>query len=111
MILLVDDDDDYRHACCEVLTLSGCPTVGASDGREALAILRRSDGVRLILLDLTMPGMNGWELHAHLRADPKLAAIPVVVLTAGEGRLDGVEHLSKLVGLPELLEVVQRYCR
>jgi CheY-like chemotaxis protein len=109
VILLIDDDDDYRRACCEVLTLSGFPTAGAADDREAMELLGRG-GVKLILLDLTMPRVNGWQLHAQLRADPRLASIPVVALTAGEGRLDGVEQLSKLVGLSELLAVVRRYC-
>jgi CheY-like chemotaxis protein len=81
-ILLVDDDHDLRESTAEALEAAGFVVVRASNGADALAHLRTSSLPGLILLDLMMPGMNGWQLWELLRSDPVLSAIPVVALTA-----------------------------
>jgi CheY-like chemotaxis protein len=84
-VMVVDDDALVRDTVIEILAEEGIAAVGARHGQEALARLR-GDGVRpmVILLDLMMPVMNGWEFRAEQLSDPSLAAIPVVVMSASD---------------------------
>jgi CheY-like chemotaxis protein len=82
-ILIVDDDDDVRDACVAVLGEEGYTTRTARNGREALDLLHQDLHPAVILLDLMMPEMNGFEFRARQLADPSIADLPVVVLTAG----------------------------
>ena len=115
-VLIVDDDEDFRDSYVDVLRLWGYQCVGIADGDSALAYLRRPDQTlpRLILLDLMMPGMNGWDFRAAQCADRTLAAIPVVVVTADLHQprhgLGDVEVLSKLAPFDELLRLIRRHC-
>ena len=114
-VLVVDDDPDIRHLLSSVLTLEGYAVASASNGEEALSQLRSMPGARLILLDLRMPVMDGWEFRAEQSRDPALRSIPVVLLS-GDGDLeqaaasfDATSVLKKPFDLEELLVVVQRY--
>jgi CheY-like chemotaxis protein len=82
-ILIVDDDSDVRSALSEMLEEEGFSVTGAPNGREALARLR-SGRVHpaVILLDLMMPGMDGWDFRHEQLRDPRLATVPVVVVSA-----------------------------
>jgi PAS domain S-box-containing protein len=80
-VLIVDDDDDTREVLRMLLHRLGVETTEAVDGAEALRSLRHF-GADLILLDICMPNMSGFEFLAQLRTEPKLADIPVVVCTA-----------------------------
>jgi CheY-like chemotaxis protein len=82
-ILVVDDDDDGRANLRDLLAKEYA-VLEARNGAEALAILRSNAGgeVRLVLLDLFMPCLSGWELRAVLREDATLSRIPVVVMSA-----------------------------
>ena len=83
IVLIVDDDEDVRDAVRTILQDEGYETLEASHGREALSILRERDvPPALVLLDLMMPTMDGWQLRARLREDPALAEIPIVIMTA-----------------------------
>jgi CheY-like chemotaxis protein len=83
IVLIVDDDEDVRDAVRTILQDEGYETLEASHGREALSILRERDvPPAVILLDLMMPTMDGWQLRARLREDPALAEIPIVIMTA-----------------------------
>jgi CheY-like chemotaxis protein len=117
-ILLVEDDEGIRTILIECLTDEGYVACGTEHGADALALLRTTTTApRLILLDLMMPVMNGWEFRARQRANPDWANIPVVVLTASPGLLDlyGPMDISTLLAKPvdldELLAVVEQYCR
>ena len=82
-VLVVDDDDDIRSAVQEVLEEEGYPTVGACNGREALEMLRTTKALpALILLDLMMPEMDGWELLVRMDEIPNLHHIPVALMSA-----------------------------
>jgi CheY-like chemotaxis protein len=113
-ILVVDDDDDLRESLCESLADEGYDVVGVAHGGEALEYLRRAPPPRMILLDLMMPVMNGWQFRAAQQSDPAIADIPVVVLTAEtnslRGKLDVDELIPKPISLDRLLSVVVDYC-
>jgi len=82
-VLVVDDDDDIRGAVQEVLEGEGYTTVGASNGKEALDVMRTSTKLpALILLDLMMPEMDGWELLVRMDEDPALHRVPVALMSA-----------------------------
>ena len=81
LILVVEDHDCARRALTGLLSASGYDVVEASDGREALALLAKAPRPDLILLDLMMPVMDGWEFMRRQRRDWKLCTIPTIVVT------------------------------
>jgi CheY-like chemotaxis protein len=81
-VLIVDDDLDAREALAELLEYRGFSVGSAANGREALNYLRSSSQPRIIILDLMMPMMDGWEFLEHQSRDFALMEIPVIVLTA-----------------------------
>lgn len=116
-ILIVEDDRDLREALSEILRDEGYVVAGAVHGLEALQLLRGDfERPALILLDLTMPVMNGWQFRAHQRRDPDLSGIPVVVLSAGDHLAEQMESLEiqeyvrKPIDLVRLLATIERHC-
>ena len=112
LVMVVDDDEALRDSVCELLGDDGYETVGMDGGSSALehlcALRRKPD---LILLDLMMPGMNGWQFRQEQLGDPTLAGIPVVVMTATR-EVQGIsaeEVLYKPFSRARLLEAVGRY--
>ena len=106
-VMIVEDDRDIRECMADALEVEGYSVALAANGREALDQLR--DGVfpDLILLDLLMPVMSGWEFRQEQLADPLLSGIPIVVVSASSpGGLRPDRHLPKPFGLDELLEIV-----
>jgi len=99
----------------QLLTLEGFVATTVSNGREALDYLRQGDRPDIILLDLMMPVMDGWEFRRKQQSDPALAAVPVVVLSALDHRraadVDAVAFLKKPLDFDRLLELVRQYCR
>jgi CheY-like chemotaxis protein len=82
-ILVVDDEEDIRSTLQEILASEGYTTAGVSTGVEALEWLRSvTDLPRLILLDLMMPEMDGWEFLSQIDEDPHLHPIPVALMSA-----------------------------
>src|SRR6185369_6895429 len=80
-ILVAEDDVDNRRIVVKVLTVEGHETLEAADGRTTVEIARR-ERPDLILMDLAMPGMDGWEAARQLKADAETADIPIIALTA-----------------------------
>jgi CheY-like chemotaxis protein len=113
-IAVVDDDDDLRASLAAVLQDYGHHVDSFSRAEDALAALTAGLRPALILLDLMMPGMNGWELRERIVANPDLAAIPLVVVTAraaGDASLKPLgraQVLYKPFPLEALLEVVEQ---
>jgi DNA-binding response OmpR family regulator len=113
-ILIVDDEDDILHFLDLVLREKGFAVVTATGGQEALtrAQLERPD---LILLDIMMPQMDGWEVLKLLRVDEETAAIPVAMLSArteARDRVQGlqegaVDYICKPFSLQELLGKIE----
>jgi CheY-like chemotaxis protein len=115
-VLVVEDEPDMRQLMVGLLRGDGYDAIGAAGGREALRSLR-DGGVRpcLILLDLVMPDMNGWEFRAELQDDAHLASIPFIVVSGYVQALakqppGAVAQLEKPIDLDELLALVARYC-
>lgn len=115
-VLVVDDDPDILEMLQLFLELEGYEVLTAHDGAEALDVLRRASTLPgLILLDLMMPGVDGGAFRATQIGDPRLANVPVVVMS-GAGRLDervgemGIaEYLEKPVAAERLLAVVRHH--
>jgi CheY-like chemotaxis protein len=116
-VLIVDDDLDLRDTLTEVLADEGYGVASAADGLAALEYLATHDEPGVILLDWMMPRMNGAEFRARQLQDPRIAAIPVVLLTADarvvekQSSLSVHAFLAKPVRLDALLEVIDPYCR
>lgn len=115
-ILIVEDDRNIRETLVELLADEGYQIDEAGDGQEALTYLRDCESLpELILLDLTMPIMNGWEFRAEQRLDPRLSSIPVVVLSAYRhaqeqiATLDVETFLPKPIDADLLLKTIDRY--
>ncbi|MBA7474828.1 Transcriptional regulatory protein SrrA [subsurface metagenome] len=80
-VLIIDDEADVRLFTKRVLELEGCRVFEAEDGLEGLK-LARENPLALILLDLRLPGYDGWSVLSQLKNEPELSAIPVIMLTA-----------------------------
>jgi len=117
-ILAVDDGDEFRHALVDALRFEGLRVESVRNGEEALAWLEsHATEDWTIVLDLMMPVMDGKTFLARCAADARLAAIPVVVLTAGgdcrelRQTYPSVQCLSKTTALAELLAALQAAAR
>jgi CheY-like chemotaxis protein len=116
-VLVVEDNPDARETLLLALEQEGYPAVGAANGREALHYLGECPPPCLILLDLSMPVMDGWEFRKRQLQEPEWAAIPVVVLSAlanhteRAAELGPVERLVKPVNFDTLLEKIQQLCQ
>jgi CheY-like chemotaxis protein len=112
-ILIVEDNEDCRGFVRTALEQEGFAVREACDGREALAQLRESGSRHcLVLMDLMMPGMTGWDLVAVVRSDPLLRDNPIIVTTAvpeeAPSGVDGV--LEKPFDLEALVRIVEQHC-
>jgi CheY-like chemotaxis protein len=81
-ILIVEDDVDIREALTQILEEEGYAVREAGNGREALELMRSGPVPALILLDLMMPVMNGWQFRAEQLKDPRIAGVPVLIISA-----------------------------
>jgi CheY-like chemotaxis protein len=81
-VLVVDDEQDSLEAATRLLRLAGANVFSASDGREALELIRKHHKFHFILSDLSMPEMDGWELLHVLKKDRATMGIPLIALTA-----------------------------
>lgn len=111
-ILLVDDDVDSTEALAELLSREGYSVACAENGLEALDYLAHSKPPCLIILDLMMPVMSGWEFRQRQTSDPKLKSLPVVIVSA-TGPTKGLHAnavLQKPVDFRDLMHVVRENC-
>jgi len=111
-ILLVEDDEDIAGAMAAILEEEGYCVVHASDGEEALRVLREGLSPCLIVLDLFMPGMSGIEFRRVQRTDPTITDIPVIVVSGVSDMLKDIQAMGvarcfrKPVDVPALLGAV-----
>jgi CheY-like chemotaxis protein len=112
-ILVVDDNAQIVQALSELLQIEGFTVFTAQNGLVALNKMRALHRISLVLLDLWMPIMDGWELLRQKASDADIVEIPVVVVSAvPQGSLEGVEAILKKPVLPQhLLAVVRRFSK
>lgn len=113
-VLVVEDDLNLRESICAALDDAGYATWPAENGEVALE-RAREERPCVILLDLMMPIMNGWEFRSEQLRDPNLSSIPVVIMTADgraadKARTLHADYLRKPIHLDALLELVNDYC-
>ncbi len=114
LLLVVEDDPDVREALAGVLHDAGYLTSWANDGGAAIAALRCGPRPAAILLDLMMPGMDGFDFRVVQRSDPAIADIPIILLSAVRGaeraaeKLEAAAYLPKPAPIEQLLAVVSR---
>jgi CheY-like chemotaxis protein len=111
-VLIVEDYFESRDALRQLIEKDGRAVVTAGDGRDALERARGSPRPSLILLDLWMPKMTGWEFLQHKSADPTIAAIPTIVLSGSSTDLPegAIGFLAKPVDIERLLALIDLYC-
>jgi DNA-binding response OmpR family regulator len=115
-ILIVEDRDDVRQGLAQLLEFAGYVVFEASNAAEAMSLFASSpQGIALVLLDLNLPGAGGASVRAMQLADPRLAAIPIVIVSACT-RDDGAETLlrpsawiEKPFRFDQLLDEVRRF--
>lgn len=112
-IVVIEDDDDIRQVIRVYLELEGYEVFTASNGRHGLDLLTQIPRPGLIFLDLMMPVMNGWQFVDLLHADPALATIPVIVITADTSTVRSI-RAERVIHKPfdpdVLYEVAREYC-
>ncbi|MGE7138076.1 response regulator [Luteibacter sp. NPDC031894] len=114
-VLLVDDDMRNLFALSKVLRAKGIEVAMAQDGRKALDILDRDEGTELVLMDIMMPVMDGYETMREIRARPAVATVPIIALTAKAMRGDrercleagANDYLSKPIDIDRLLSMIR----
>jgi len=114
-VLVVDDNEEMRESLAHMLGLLGFEVSCAENGQKAMSRLGREPHPSIILLDMMMPGMNGWEVMHQIHDHPRLRRIPIVVLSA-VADMEGLEEegpvvfLQKPVDPQTLLHVIEHYC-
>jgi CheY-like chemotaxis protein len=117
VVMIIEDDEGIRAALGQALVEEGYEVVTADNGHQALDLLQTGPLPSLILLDLMMPVMDGRAFLEARAADPRLADIPVIILTADTratqdaATLNAQAILAKPLSLQSLLETVAAFCR
>lgn len=117
-ILLVEDDEDIRELVTEVLELEGYAVECAENGDFAIEALRRSEPVHnLILTDLNMPGKNSLQFREEYKQDPRLADVPIIIMTADDNieakmlEIGGKGYIRKPFSIDQVINSVRQHCR
>ncbi len=112
-ILVIEDDQEVRSALRMVLESNGLKVIEASNGKEAIEKLRSGISPSLILLDIMMPIMDGWDFLSHKATEPNLAWAPVIVCSAADRNHPlahlAVEFLPKPMNIDRLLRTIETY--
>ena len=115
-VLIVEDDIDLRQDLAFLIENQGHEVITAANGQEALERLAEKGRPCMILLDLMMPVMDGWELRSELLKDPAMKDVPVVLLSGiadikEEARsLQAKDYVTKPIDLEKLYRLVAQYC-
>ena len=117
VVLIIDDVDATRTGLAQLLQLLGYQTEEAANGAEGLIRLRENPRIGVVVLDLLMPGANGFWFREEQLKDPEIANVPVIVFTGSDTSdvltqaLKVTEVLHKPVSADTLCEAVSRYCQ
>ncbi len=114
-IVCIEDEPEMMDLVKLILTRRGYTVHGASDGHTGLALIRQIRP-KLVLLDLMIPDMDGWEIYQHMKADPNIKDTPVIIVTAKAQSIDKIlglhiakvnDYITKPFGPTELLQSVE----
>jgi CheY-like chemotaxis protein len=116
-VLLVDDDARNIFALSSVLERRGMNVITATTGREAMAVLQSNPDLAIVLMDIMMPGMDGYETIEAIRKNPALRRLPIVALTAKAMKGDrekcleagASDYLAKPVNTEQLLSALRMW--
>ncbi len=115
-VVCIEDEPEMIDLVKLILSRKGFQVTGAMGGREGLEVIAR-EKPDIVLLDLMMPDMDGWEVYQKMKADDAMRAIPVIVVTAKAQSIDKVlglhiakvdDYITKPFGPQELLESVEK---
>jgi CheY-like chemotaxis protein len=111
-VLIVEDEEDLRELMCDALEMRGYTVVTAEEGTDALRKIDDIGRPCVILLDLLMPGMNGWDFFEKVRERPDLASVPVIIHSSASSRApEGATRvLQKPLAFETLVSIVREYC-
>lgn len=118
-IVCIEDEPEMMELVKLILTRKGYKVHGASDGMNGLALIREIRP-RLVLLDLMIPDMDGWEIYQHMKSDPTVKDTPVIIVTAKAQSIDKIlglhiakvnDYITKPFGPSELLQSVEAVLR
>ena len=111
-VLIVEDEEDLRELMRDALQMHGYTVVTAEEGTDALRKIDDIGRPCVILLDLLMPGMNGWDFFDKVRERPELASVPVIIHSSAASRapVGATRVLQKPLAFDSLLSIVAEYC-
>ena len=111
-VLIVEDEEDLRELMRDALQMHGYTVVTAEEGTDALRKIDDIGRPSVILLDLLMPGMNGWDFFDKVRERPELASVPVIIHSSAASRapVGATRVLQKPLAFDSLLSIVAEYC-
>jgi CheY-like chemotaxis protein len=116
-ILIVDDEAPVRAVLMAILEDTHYDAIEVANGRDAVACLCKNPSrFQLVLLDLMMPYMSGWEVLHAIQTHPALASIPVVIMTVGTNvhqqalERGAAAYLCKPLDFDQLLDIAERFC-
>ncbi|HXM39018.1 MAG TPA: response regulator [Gemmatimonadales bacterium] len=114
LVAIIEDDAEFRNMLRELLEEEQYRVIAVANGAEALATLRGATMPNVILLDVSMPVMDGFDFLRHRNDDPQLSAVPVVLVTNAkphERPTVGVNDVvRKPIDIDEILFAIKRYC-
>jgi len=114
-VLVVDDDVRNIFALSTLLENHGMQVTSATNGRDAIDILQRREDLSVVLMDIMMPGMDGYETMRHIRREPKFRTLPILALTAKAMKGDrekcldagASDYIAKPVNTDQLLSLLR----
>jgi len=111
-VLIVEDEEDLRELMRDALQMRGYSVVTAEEGTDALRKIDDIGPPCVILLDLLMPGMNGWDFFEKVRERPELSSVPVIIHSSASSRAPAgaTRVLQKPLAFERLISIVAEYC-
>jgi CheY-like chemotaxis protein len=113
-VLIVEDDNDFLSSVAEAIRDEGYEALTAGNGWQALSLLEQQRGVALVLVDLFMPEMSGWQLIDEMR--DRWPSVPIILISAAENLREEAErlgvqgYLAKPFRLDDIIRVTNEYC-